>query len=339
MLSKKRIILSKTNRIGDVIIALPVAAALKKAAPDCHITMLVTRYTAPLVKYFSAVDECIAWDDPIVQDNPVDMFLKQRADIIIYLRGNKHIALAAKRANIPLRIGAASRLYNWLSCNKLIYVNRGRHSRFHDAQLDMKFILPFILQRMPSCEEIARTLHLDVINTNCSALQYLSGDRFNLIIQPKSLTDAGKREWSLDHFAQVIAQLDRTRFKIFISGTESDGQAVRKLLCDPFPFVTDLTGRLSLDELICFIQNADGLFGGSTGPLHIAAAFGLHALGLYTNTPGHHPLRWAPLGAKAEYLVSPNINCATCNKRQACSCINDIKPHQVIARLETWAKK
>ena len=108
------------------------------------------------------------------------------------------------------------------------------------------------------------------------------------------------------------------------------------MLCEPFPNIADLTGKLSLDELIAFIQSADGLIAGSTGPLHIAAAMGINALGLFTPLIGHNPARWKPLGMKAEYLVSEKKNCYGCKKTQQCPCIKEIMPEQVINRIQAW---
>ena len=45
--------------------------------------------------------------------------------------------------------------------------------------------------------------------------------------------------------------------------------------------VTDLTGQLSLSQLVELIAHCDGLVAASTGPLHLAAAFGIRAVGLY----------------------------------------------------------
>jgi ADP-heptose:LPS heptosyltransferase len=102
--------------------------------------------------------------------------------------------------------------------------------------------------------------------------------RFNLILHPKSRGSA--REWGLENFAELIRLLPRDRFKIFVSGTAAE-RALMPSLFDEFPFVTDLTGRLSLGELMSFIARVDGLVAASTGPLHLAAALGIHALGIY----------------------------------------------------------
>lgn len=335
-LSKKRIILSKTNKMGDVLIALPTASLLKKVAPDCHIIMLVSEYTKMLPKHCPAVDEYIAWDDPAVKQDLVTALKKCNADIIIHLRGRKKIAQAAKAAGIPLRIGATNRLYNWLYCNKLCRVNRKKNAPFHDTQLDIQHILPLINHNLPDREEIANLIQFEPEQTPENIKTYLDPNKFNIILHPNCDTQAGKREWSLESFAAVIKALDKDQFQIFITGTEADGNKIRSAVCTPYPQVTDMTGKLDLNGLMQFIQSADGLVAGSTGPLHMAASLGIHALGLYTPAPGHEAKRWGPIGKKAEYLVTDKPGCRACLKNGNCVCIDEITPEQVVTRIQAW---
>ena len=72
----------------------------------------------------------------------------------------------------------------------------------------------------------------------------------------------------------------------------------------------------------------------STGPLHIAAALGKVAVGLYAPMHPIHPGRWAPIGEKAGYLVL-NKMCNDCRKSMDCKCIRDIQPLQVIEKIKT----
>jgi heptosyltransferase-3 len=79
-----------------------------------------------------------------------------------------------------------------------------------------------------------------------------------------------------------------------------------------------------LDELIAFIFNADGLLASGTGPLHLAAASGIHALGLFPPSRPIHPGRWAPLGKKAEYLESKSDD------------LDDISVTMVFEKIKSW---
>ena len=99
-----------------------------------------------------------------------------------------------------------------------------------------------------------------------------------------------------------------------------------------------MTGKMKLDELISFISKADGLVAASTGPLHIAAALGKHALGIYPPIRPMHAGRWGPLGIHAE-TIAPDKNCVACKSNPAaCSCMNEITPRMVSDRVLSWKK-
>jgi hypothetical protein len=53
----KRIIISRTDNLGDVILTLPMAGILKSEIPGCYILFLGKKYTKPLVDACEHVDE------------------------------------------------------------------------------------------------------------------------------------------------------------------------------------------------------------------------------------------------------------------------------------------
>jgi ADP-heptose:LPS heptosyltransferase len=93
-----------------------------------------------------------------------------------------------------------------------------------------------------------------------------------------------------------------------------------------------MTGKLNLAEFISLIHNSDALVAASTGPLHLAAASGIHAIGLYAPMRPIFPTRWAPLGKNADFLVIEK-QCRDCRKTTDCQCIRDISPESVAERL------
>ncbi|HXO73668.1 MAG TPA: glycosyltransferase family 9 protein, partial [Puia sp.] len=156
--------------------------------------------------------------------------------------------------------------------------------------------------------------------------------KFNLILHPKSRGHG--REWGLDHYIQLIDLLPKDQFKIFITGTSAEGRLLEPLL-QACPTVTDITGRLTLAEFITFISRADGLLASGTGPLHLAAALGIHAIGIFPPLRPIHPGRWAPIGPRASALVK-DIDCVACKKTMDCTCIREIMPAQV---REIWLSR
>ncbi len=319
-------IISRTDSIGDVMLTLPVAGVLRELYPDARIIFLGNSYTEEIVRTCHHIDEFMAWDE-LKKSAPaagVQRLSAIGADTIIHVFPNREIASMARQAGIPSRIGTTNRWFHWNTCNRLVRLSR-KDSFYHEAQLNLKLLTALGARPLFSFEEIAGLYGF----TRLAPLadQYrslLDPGKFNLIIHPRSKGSA--REWGLDNFHELIGLLPPDKFKLFITGTATEGKGLELLL--GHPSVTDLTGRMSLAQLIAFISHADGLLAASTGPLHIAAALGIHALGMFSPMRPIHPGRWAPIGKKAKVFVK-DIVCEACRKSQDCSCMRDISPNAV----------
>jgi len=311
-------IISRTDAIGDVVLTLPVAGVLKGLYPQSRVLFLGRSYTEEIVKASVHIDGFLNWDkSPDLR--------AAGADTIIHVFPDKRIARQAKKAGIKERIGTTNRIYHWFTCNRLVKLSR-RHSPLHEAQLNLQLLKPLGAKDLYSLEEIAQYYglsRLERLPAEVAALIDLR--RYNLVLHPKSRGSA--REWGLENFAQLIRLLPNGRFKIFITGTAAEGGQLRSLF-DKFPFLTDLTGKLSLGQLMSFLSQADGLVAASTGPLHLAAALGIDALGIYPPIRPMHPGRWAPIGAKAKVFVKDG-ECADCRKSGTCACMLGISPLSV----------
>lgn len=316
------IILSRTDSIGDVVLTLPMAGYIKQHFPNCKIIFLGRNYTRDVVALSKHVNEFVSWDDVEVRKN-------LKADVILHVFPVKEIAKQAKQNGIKLRVGTKNRLYHWLYCNKLVNLSR-KNSPLHESQLNIK-LLDFL--NIPADVKLT-----DVKNnygfTKAEPLaeewkSLIDRTRINVILHPKSKGSA--REWGLENFSSLIANLPNEKFKIFISGTKEEGELVKPLL-EKHNTVIDLTGKLSLKQFISFINNADALVAASTGPLHIASALGKKAIGLFAPMRPIHPGRWMPVGEKASYLVM-NKECSDCRKNNDCHCIREIKAKEVVDLL------
>jgi heptosyltransferase III len=351
----KRIILSRTDNLGDVILTLPMAGVLKQFLPDCHIIFLGKKYTKPVIDACEHVDEFLDWDEVSGignQPSAIRVFHELAADVVLHVFPVKEIQWLAKKAGIPLRVGTSHRWYSWLYCNQLLHYSR-RKSELHEAQLNLKLLQPLGIRSEFSRSEIPSFYGLskfalrhdpfdkDDLNTLIKGIQVTDDDErtanregqneaFKLILHPKSKGSA--REWGLENFSKLIGLLPVDKFRIFVTGTRQEGEMMKEFLQEHEKRVTDLTGKLSLEELLAFINDCDGIVAASTGPLHIAAALGKTAIGLFAPMRPIFPERWAPLGSKASYLVLDK-RCSDCRRSGDCKCIRSITPEQVAGKL------
>ena len=327
-------IISRTDAIGDVVLTLPVAGVLRELYPGAKIIFLGRSYTEDLIKTCMYVDEFLDSDEllKLPPEEAVKKMADTGADTIIHVLPSPDIARMAKQAGIKQRIATTNRLYHWWYCNKLVWLSR-KNSPYHEAQLNLRLLTPLGAAALYSLQEISRyygLTRLEPLPQEVAGL--LDPGKFNLILHPKSRGHG--REWGLDYYIQLINLLPRDQFKIFITGTAAEGRLLEPLL-QACPSVTDITGRLSLAEFISFISRADGLMASGTGPLHLAAALGIHAIGIFPPLRPIHPGRWAPIGPRATVLVK-DIECVACKKTMDCTCIREILPVQV---KEIWLSR
>jgi len=309
-----------------------MAGLIKKNYPDCKIYFLGRTYTKDIVGLSGHVDEFINYDDIEKLDPKAQtQFLKKfNADIFLHVFPKIKIADLAKDAKIPLRVGTTNRLYHWFTCNKLIKLSR-KNSPLHESQLNFKLLSFLNIETNYELKEIHRFYgftHIPQLEEKYNVL--IERNKFNLILHPKSKGSA--KEWGLVNFEKLINLLPKDKFNVFISGTEQDGKSMKDFLIKNKQ-VIDLTGKLTLQQFIAFINMCDGLVAASTGPLHIAAALNKKAIGLFSLKRPIHPGRWMPLGKDAHVLVFDE-NCEKCAKKLDCDCITKIKPQQIVDLLE-----
>ena len=322
------IIISRTDSIGDVVLTLPLAGIIKQFLPKSKLIFLGRNYTKDVIALSEHVDEFVSYDDILKLNarEQIDAFKKINATHIIHVFPVKEIAHTAKKAGIENRIGTTNRLWHWFTCNIRIKLSR-KNSNLHEAQLNTKLLAPLGIYKDFSVEELAANYGFTKIPTLEKAYaDLIDTTKTNIILHPKSKGSA--REWGLDNFSKLITQLDKTKYQVFISGTQQEGELVKDLIAK-HPEAINLTGKLSLQQFIAFINHSDALIAASTGPLHIASALGKKAIGLFAPMRPIHPGRWKPIGKQANYLVL-NKDCSDCRKTMNCHCIREIETLDVI---------
>lgn len=329
--SIKKILISRTDGIGDVILTLPLAGYIKKQNPDIEILFLGNSYTKDVVTCSENIDVFIDCDFlKTLSIKQAALFLKDfNIDVVLHVFPDKNVSEICKNANIPIRVGTTNRFFHWLYCNKLVILSR-RNSNLHEAELNF-FLLKPILKNFFVKKNILHNYYAfnKIKPLQNKIFELIDKQKTNIILHPKS--NGSSKEWKLEHYKELIKKLEQTNCHIFITGA---GKSTEEII-NHFPnskFVTNLAGLMTLSELISFIAKCDVLISASTGPLHIAAACGIKALGMYPSKKPINAGRWAPLGVKAT-IISNKKDCNYCRKTQECLCMNDISPEMVFDKI------
>ncbi|WP_448702186.1 glycosyltransferase family 9 protein [Mucilaginibacter sp. AW1-3] len=324
----RHFLINRIDNIGDVILTLPVCIYLKLLYPDIKITILARSYTRPIIDACPAIDYFVDYEEleRLPEKDQIANIRERHIDVFLQTFNKTSIVKLAKQAGIPIRIGNTSKNSHFIYCNKLIRLSRG-NSHLHEAQQMFLFLQPLGLTHIPSIGTLAgyyKDFYKPQTVLTSELLANLRSDKFNLIVH--TMSNGHGREWEMDKYAQLINRLPQDKYNVIITGSAKEAEVLNKWVKQLPAGVINLSGKMTLDELMSFIHKADGLLASGTGPLHMAAVSGIHTLGLFPVSKSINALRWAPLGKKAEHIESDGDD------------LSSISVDMVLNAISSWAK-
>ena len=305
----RRILVCRTDVLGDNVYSLPVAADLKAAFPDCSITWLTRDNVAPLIRMDRNVDEVLEWNDA---SDPAPLLPKVAgrfdAVVVLHPKPKRWSPLAAmlRRAGIPIRVGTGRRWWGLLLYTHHMWETRHRigmhectRSRHHGRVLLKAFGADLSICDRPP------TRALVVPEAECTEAQAWF-NQMNLgrpaILH---LGSSSAVDWPLAYMAELADRLLERGIPVLVSTgfRRPDLEQAMTAAC-PRPLVfTPAEPRL--EQLAAWLKGAGCVVGSSTGPLHLASALGTPTVGLFPCVNDCQPEQWGPMGELAINLVAP----------------------------------
>jgi heptosyltransferase I len=140
------------------------------------------------------------------------------------------------------------------------------------------------------------------------------------------------KRWPVEHFAEVARRLagrDAALNFAILGGAEDEalGHTIAQAVPDR---CLDLTGKLSLPEMVEWIRLSELMVTNDTGPMHVAAALGKRVVALFGPT---EPTRTGPYG-QIHHALQLDLPCVPC-MRSSCTyfkpleCLRALSPTAV----------
>lgn len=295
-----KIMISRTDNIGDVVLTLPLANYLKSKINDCEIYFLGKPYTKDIIEACSGVDHFVD-----VTELSLDKLINLKLDWFFHIFPDKNLSKLAKQAKIPNIVGTRNRIHHWGKCQHLVKLSR-KKSGLHESQLNFKLLQPLVGEVDLSINEIQKYIDFKIEELESNPKMVLL----------HTMSHGSAVNWSFDNFRNLARELVKNGYRVGLTGTEKEGMVIRTQFSSEIAegICQDLTGKFSIQELMSFIKGCYGLVAASTGPLHLASVLGVHAFGLYSQVEPLDAGRWAPIGEKVHIInaddkgLKPDIN-------------------------------
>ncbi|MBP7214153.1 MAG: glycosyltransferase family 9 protein [Candidatus Kapabacteria bacterium] len=293
----RKIAIVRTDRIGDMILTLPMFRVLHLINPSADLYLISRKYTEPV---FKGVDEIS--DYFLIDNNSFhNIFKINKFDVVFFPHPVKNEIFSAYKNKIPLRVGSGYRWYSFF-LNHRVYEHR-KYAEKNEAEFNLDLISDITGEKY-NVELIPPKVDNNSLEKINHILKNKNIEKF-IIIHP----GGGKSApcWSAENFAK-LAQMIEINYNLFIIITGTDEEedlcnTVEKNLKNSI----NLCGNLSLDDTIALISKCDTLISNSTGVIHIAAAFDKKILGFYPNSLPMSAKRWGPMNNK-NIILTPHYN-------------------------------
>lgn len=300
--SPRKALIVRLDLLGDCLLTLPAAAALKQAHPGLHITFLVSRGAGELLRLAPAVDEVIECDLASLThfralSDPGGW--QSGARLLARLRRDRYdIAVSAygplARAVVSLSL-ARHRIADgrgWPGVERDRCIKKGEHESDHLLALVTGSSRDApggtLVPGGPAPPELAQAA----------------------VLCPGTRSGSAK-SWPAPNWTQLAAELSERGFTTLVVGAADDVELVDRI-CASHPDAVNLAGKLSLDQLARVIAQARLVVGVDSMPIHLASLLGAPTLGLFGPTD---PGRYRPRGDGRALTIG--IGCAPCYDQRA----------------------
>jgi ADP-heptose:LPS heptosyltransferase len=299
-----RILVSRTDRLGDLILALPFVETLSQRYPECEVDVLASLYASPILEGNPCIERILR-----VQNDQLRLSKAYEKDFVrrltsggykavVVLLPERRVSYLFHKTAIPIRIGTAGRFHSFLFNYHLLHSRKA--NKKHESEYNMEFLrffkdgptetMPHVYPREKELRNAARIVRQAGVTGPYAVVHPLSG--------------RSAEPWPVDSFLRLCVQLERDGVEVVVSGSEEEG----RLLADRLS-VLDLRARLICGEtdlrtLAAVLSRASVVVSNSTGPLHLAVSVGTQVIGLYPSEEAVSPRRWGPLG-RGSRVIQP----------------------------------
>ena len=337
-----RILVVRLSSLGDVVHAIPVAAALRDTFPDAQIDWLVDERYAELINIVSVVDHCISapmhrgtWR---ALPGVVNKLRAVHYELAIDLQGLLKSAALARATGARRVIGFEPDQLRERSARWLYTETLPVDGSSHVIQKNLSLVSHLGGQVDRWAFPIAERPSAAVVRTR-EMLSLGPEDDFALI---NPGTAWSSKCWAPERFGALARQLWEThRLRSAVSwGPGEDARA--EAVVEASAGVAARTPPTSIADLVALARAACVMVGGDTGPLHVAAAVQTPVVGVYgPSDPGRNG-PWAP----ADVVVSRFQQCRCQQERsrsggvvvrrclQPSPCLDDISVDAVVSAVE-----
>ncbi len=338
----KKIIISRTDKIGDLVLSIPSFFMAKRMYPAAELIILVRDYNYDIVKNLPYVDRIIKIDE-YNEKELLEEIEDIEADVFVALYVDNLILKLVKKSKAKIKIGPLSKLKSFFVFNRGVYQRRSKSLK-NEAEYNLELIRKIDKECFEKNYKIESRIYLEKINKDEAQFfidkSGIKGDY--IVINPfmggsaKNITD----EQYIDLVKEILKR--DTKIRIIITAHISDktrGENLVKSIEDKRVYL--YLNDKSILNTAAIIERAKVYFGGSTGPTHMAGVLGRKIVAIYPHKATQNPKRWGvyPDRRDVEYIIPDEDKKESYTHKRFDSYSNGIRDRIVDEIIKKWREK
>jgi ADP-heptose:LPS heptosyltransferase len=286
------ILVIKHSALGDMILALPLFAAIRKHHPGEHVVLLTTQPYVDLVRRSGSVDEI--WTDT----RPRLWQLGETWRLIQRIRTRRFDRIYDLQGSQRTRS-----YYRLLGSPRDIWVGNARGCRYHIPDPTEPMHIAELRRRQLALVGIPDPGLPDLGFLQSDTARFNPPDRFALLV-PGGAPHRPAKRWPTSEFALLARHLLQRAITPLLIGRSAEQDEITAILAAA-PGARSLCDQTSIADLATLARQAAVAVGNDTGPMHIIAAAGCRSVVLYSAESD--PRKVSPRGEWVTILQRPSL--------------------------------
>ena len=329
----RAILIVRLGAMGDIVHALPVAAALRARFPDARIDWVVDERHRDLLELVRVVDRRIALRTRSASLRRRVMELRRTLtresyDIAIDVQGLLKSAVVARLSGARRVLGftaphlreRAARVFYTETCDP------GDTAHVIEKNLTLAASLGADVSRIQFPLTVPASAALDALRHGHSA----AGVTPFVVLNPGAAWP--NKRWPPDRFGAVAEWLRRAHGLRSVVTWGPGDETTAAAVVDGSAGAAALAPQTSIADLVAIVRGAALMVSGDTGPVHLAAAVGTPVVGIYGPTDAARNGPWS-----ADDVTVSRFTACGCHHQRRCRvarwCLEDISVDDVIAAI------
>ncbi|MBI2887790.1 MAG: lipopolysaccharide heptosyltransferase II [Chloroflexi bacterium] len=324
--------------LGDLLLATPTLAALRRRLPGARIVLATSAWSRPAVEGNPCLDELLDSGRIGQGAGPgeywafVQALRRRRFDAAVVLDRSPLVAALPLVAGIPIRAGLDSGGRGF-SLTHPVPTSGDRHEalRYQDVAV-----------ALGCAPELPPLQFVPAASDGAWARAVLPEDKAWVAIHPGGGVNPGStllgKRWPMERFAAVAERLLAARYAVVVVGAPQDGPLAQAILfkvrAPDRSGLLDLTGRTTFGQLGAALAQCRLFLGNDTGPMHLAVAVGTPVVAIFGPSK---PAFYGPMSTAASVLRHGE-ECSACHFQGglAARCMRDYACMRAVTVDEVW---